>query len=723
MTIRLVGLTRGGVFCAMLGAAAPLLAQPPAERAGPTTAAVNVEFAPMVITGTAGGSDAFHTPADIAVVAGEEKTRQQTPGLGGTLDALPGVSSIGAGQQVSKPVLRGLSGNRVRVLNNGIGLDFQQFGVRHPPNLDPYVAERIEVVRGATSILYGSDAIGGAINILPVLPPAAPNGEQRAAGSVTLGYAGAFRQGYGAASATAANGPLGIAARFIGRYSDGLRVPAEATALESGKPSDPLATGKVPFTDYRQFSGDINLGYATADGQVVLRWEAYRNQQNFLVPDPPNTPEETALQAGGIGQKLHNDIVQIDGDWQLTPAWNLQPNFTYMRNLRVANPGGLEPQPREALPAAAVVDIRRDQWTARLDMLHAPPVQSHQRRLGIELMLADQDSRGTTAITPGGRIGNVALFGLEEREYGPLTVNLGGRLDYRYVQAIAGKTLDQSGLPADGDQRRQEYWVPTGAIGLIYRLTESLALASNLARGFRAPTLFELYVDGVHGGVAAVQQGDPGLDAETSWNLDASLRWQSPRLQFQLTGYAYRLDDYIFLQDTGQTDSASGLSIFTAAADDAELYGADVSATLRPAPWLSLTGTAEYVDGELDDGRTVPLLPPLQLDGEVRLTPSRLGMLQAPYLGLGVHYADAQNAAGPHEPFSQFDQPPPPFGTASTAAYTLFNLTAGAKFGDTEMRLAVDNLFDRAYRDFLDTYKIVTLGPGRNIRLDLTQRF
>lgn len=678
----------------------------------------------VVVTGTPVEQSPLETPADVDVLAGEEKQRRQDTSLGDSLDHLSGVDTIGAGPQSGKPVIRGFSGNRVRVLSDGIAQDFQQFGVRHPPNIDPFNAERIEVVRGASSILYGSGAIGGAVNVLPPLPPSAPDGETTLSGETTFGYQSAYEQVTGGAKLRAAYGPLGVAASFTGRHAGGLATPSATTALESGDPNDPLVTGEVPFTDFRQFNGDINLGYQTDIGQIVLRYAAFRDQHNFVVPDPPNQPGESGLRAGGVGQTLENDTVQLKANLDVAPGLTLKPKVAFSSNLRLANPGPPDPIPRSGLPERAAIDIRRNNWTGRLEAEHGPLAAGLEGRVGVEATVVDQESRGSTALTPGGQITNLAAFAFEEKRFDRLTLNIGGRLDYRRVEADPGRTRDTSGLPGNSALLENDYLTPTGSLGATYRLTDNLALAGNLGRAFRAPNLFELYADGVHGGVAAVQRGDPTLDPETAISADASLRWESERVSAKLTGYVNEIDDFIFLAGTGQ-NAASGLPIFQVSQQDARLYGADLTVDATPRPWLKLRGTLGYVDGELDDGRQVPLLPPLKLSGEATVRDDRLGALLDPYVTLGVRYADSQQSAGRIEPFGQFDSPPPPFGTASTDVYALLDLEVGGEIGKTGTRvqLAVNNLLDTDYRDFLDTYKNITLGPGRNVTLRLTQAF
>ena len=686
------------------------------------SADTSLDLGTIVITGAPTASNIADLPADVDVVTGAEKRQRQAGALGDTLDHLSGVDSISTSSNIGKPVLRGFSGNRVRVLSNGIGLDFQQFGVRHMPTVDPFIAERIEVVRGAQSLLYGSGAIGGAVNLLPVLPPTGPEGEWVFNGETTLEFQSAHEQMTGVQRLSGANGRLGFAGTLVGRYSGGLNTPNGSEALTSANTNDPLVTGSVPFTDYEQLNGDVTVGYMTDIGQVRLRYERYRNEQNFVVPDASNAPPPVP---GGIGTNIENDLVQLDADLDINDTWTIKPTLSFSSNLRQANPGPPNPQPRSQLPGARVVDIERDTFTARVEAEHTGLFGALDGRIGVEAVNTDQSSRGTTVLSPGGQVENYALFAFEEAQMGRLKVNFGGRLDYRETRLDLGQTQGtfSSGAPPVG-QRENDYSVGTWGLGASYAVTDELSLMGNLSRGFRAPNLFELYADGVHGGVAAVQRGNPNLDEETSISVDAGVRWESDTLSAKLTGYYNDIDDYIFLAGTGNT-APNGLPIFQVSQQDAETYGVDLTLEGRPNDWMTWRTTVGWVDGELSDGTQVPLLPPLKIGADVTFHENRVGAFENAYLTVGARYADSQTSAGLAEPFGQFDTPPPPFGTASTDEYLLLDATIGGTIADTgtEVQFGVSNILDEEYRDFLDTYKNITLGSGRNWTFRVTQEF
>jgi len=262
------------------------------------------------------------------------------------------------------------------------------------------------------------------------------------------------------------------------------------------------------------------------------------------------------------------------------------------------------------------------------------------------------------------------------------------------------------------------------------------ALAANLSSGFRAPSVFELYASGVHGGVAAFQIGNPDLDPERSYSADLSFRVRRDRVTAEVTGYVNTIRNYIYLENTQATNEASGLPVFAADQTDAVIPGVEATVELSVRPWLQVGGSTAVLDGTGDglgvqagDDGTLPLLPSNTVSGFVRWVPADTEHLRNPHLELEVKHAFEKDAAGRFEPFSQFDGGfGPPFGTASTRAYSVVNVEAsstlelglGAPF---TLTVGIDNLFDTVYRDFLDTYKGYALSPGRDVQFSLSTSF
>lgn len=665
---------------------------------------------PISVTGAPLPGSPLSQAADVDIVDSDAMEAQGATNLGEAVDELAGVNSISTGNSVGKPVIRGLSGERIKILSNGVGVDHQQFGVRHMPTTDTFLLDRVEVVRGASSVLYGSSALGGAINLLP--PDIA--WDTPVEGETLTRYSTNNDQWDTGIKASGGNGRFGYAAGIVRRSAGDIETPDESTYFPP-PPTErfrdaPAYTGQLGYTDFEQVNGDFALGYRDDDGgQWTARYSRFNDEHNFLLPPPAGNLPPAAGEEG-VGQYIDNEQIELAGEKQAGGiTW--KPRLVWQNNRRRSNAAGM---PRAAGFDNAI-DIEFDQYTARLEGQHGPVLGLDGGTVGIEYVTKDQVSRGTTQLSPGGTVDNAAIFAFEEKGIGDLLLQAGLRYDHHEVEGEASKTANPSASVVDAE--KQSYDVITGSLGGIYSLTDRMSVAANVGRGFRAPSLFELYAAGQHGGVAAFQVGDPDLEEETSLNTDLSLRWASDTLRAKATVYRNTIDNYIFLRDTGET--MAGLPVLANDQTDARLIGAELSieADVSDAVTLSLTG--ETVDGERrDNGDELPLLPADSVSLGADFTPASEGWLRDPRASVKLSYYASKDAA-PGEPFAQFDDAP--FGSASTDDYYLVDLGAGFSpqiAGQTvHLDLAINNLLDEDYRGFLDTYKGYALSPGRDIRL------
>ncbi|WP_247739933.1 TonB-dependent receptor [Endozoicomonas sp. G2_2] len=665
---------------------------------------------PISVTGVPLPGSPLSQAADVDVVESEAIEAKGATNLGEALSDLAGVDSIGTGNSVGKPVIRGLSGERIKILSDGVGVDHQQYGVRHMPTTDTFLLGRAEVVRGASSVLYGSSALGGAINLLP------PDivWDKRIEGETLTRYSTNNDQWDTGIKATGGNGRFGYSAGIIRRSAGDIETPDESTYFPPAPSADlqdaPAYTGKLGNTDFDQVNGDFALGYRDdGGGEWTARYSRYNDEHNFLLPPPAGNLPPSAGEEG-VGQYIDNEQIELAGEKEAGGiTW--KPKLVWQNNRRRSNAAGT---PRVAGFDNAL-DIEFDQYTARLEGQHGPVLGLDGGTVGIEYVTKDQVSRGTTQLSPGGDVDNLAVFVFEEKGFGDLLLQAGLRYDHHEIEGDASKTANPSQSVIDAE--KQSYDVVTGSLGGIYSLTDRLSVAANVGRGFRAPTLFELYASGVHGGVAAFQQGDPNLEEETSLNTDLSLRWASDTLRAKATVYRNAIDNYVFLRDTG--DTFNGLPVFANDQTDAELIGAELSIEKDVNDWMTLSAAASTVDGERrDNGDELPLLPADNVRLGAEFTPASDGWLRDPRGSVTLRYYASKDAA-PGEPFAQFDDAP--FGSASTDDYFLIDLGAGFSpriAGQTvHLDLAVNNLLDEDYRGFLDTYKGYALSPGRDIRL------
>jgi iron complex outermembrane receptor protein/hemoglobin/transferrin/lactoferrin receptor protein len=474
-------------------------------------------------------------------------------------------------------------------------------------------------------------------------------------------------------------------------------------------------------------------------GTIQLYGDYWQNAQNFLLPsggpddaNPDNPPVD------GLGQNLEHSNVAAKGTI-IAGRFVLKPRLSWQRSVRQSAPGTGDVTLDDIRAGGGLggfdypLDLKTDIYTARLEAAH-PALGPVSGTVGAEVQHQDADTRGPAELQPSARTWNVGVFAFEEARFDALTLSAGARLDVRTIEAVPNERT------TDADLLDNAYTTASGAVGASYEVLDGVVLATNLSTGFRAPTVFELYASGVHGGVAAFQRGDPTLDPERAYTADLGVRVRRDRLTAEVTGYVNAIQNYIYLANTGDTQGpdGTGLPIYAAAQTDALLTGVEAQVTVRAQPWLQVGAESSVVEGTGDglgtDGTTgdgdVPLLPAPTAGGFVRLLPADQGPLVNPRLEVRAHRAFEQQAAGRFEPFAQFDDlpggPNPPFGTASTRAYTRLDVSAqGTLEGlgvPLTLRIGVRNLLDAAYRDFLDTYKGYALSPGRDVRLTLSTR-
>jgi len=695
----------------------------------------------VTVTGTARARSTLRAPQDVDVIGTQDLQLTRNAALGDLLqENVGGVSSIQTGSQAGKPVLRGLSGNRVVLLKDGIAQEYYQFGVRHFPTTNASEAERVEVVRGASSILYGSDALGGAINVITKPAPTSSSDDLEVGGAVSTQYFTNNNERAGSIDLSVADGNVGWRIGAERRIGGNYHTPDEPTFFENmeteagpnvGTFGDPKYTGEVPFTNFEQWSAYGQVGMQGDFGTVQVYGDYWANAHNFLLPfggavgNASNPP-------AGLGQNLEHSNVLAKGSL-IAGEFVLKPRLSWQRSIRQSAP------PTGDVTLSTIRDngglggfdyplnLKTDIYTARLEAAH-PAIGAMSGTIGAEVQHQDADTRGPAELQPSARTWNAGVFVFEDIDLDPVTLSFGGRVDLRTVEAVPNERTTNT------DALENTYTVASGSVGASYAFADGFALATNLSTGFRAPSIFELYASGVHGGVAAFQVGDPNLDPERSYSADLSLRVRQDRVTAEVTGYVNAIQNYIYLENTGDINEGAGLPIYAANQTDALIPGIEATLEVSALPWLQVGGSTAIVDGTGDgldeegggEGQ-LPLIPANTLSGFLRYVPSGQGAFSNPFVEVEVKRALEQDAAGRFEPFSQFDGGfGPPFGTASTRAYTVVNAEVGTTVdlgAPLSLSVEVRNLLDETYRDFLDTYKGYALSPGRDVRFSLSTRF
>jgi iron complex outermembrane receptor protein len=615
-------------------------------------------------------------PQPVSSVDAASLTLRGSATLAAALERIPGVHNWSTGMGIGKPVVRGLKSNQVLVLADGQRLETQQWGDEHGSNAEFSQAERIEIVRGPASVLYGSDALGGAINIVsPELPDAiGRSGFVRSRWSA--GWTTGNDQPEGSLGLEGAAGGLGWRLGLVGRRAGDVRTPR----------------GRVFNSGYAMLNGSASVGYQGRAGLFRVDY-VHRREDVEIHEDPAEDPLATPL------QKIEDDRVRLA--WESRGGqWRFDIRTGFQRNHR------REFEERDAVEVGEVaVGLISDTYTGEFHA-HHPRAGSWEGTVGIAVLATEVSRFGEEALVPGSLSRSAGIFAFEQATIGRTTIGLGARLDYRHLRVDADPEL---GIPTT----TRSWTSVTGNAGLSHRIGRDASVVLSAGRGYRVPSAFELFVNGEHEGTRRFEIGNPDLKSEVSWNLDLSLRWASRRTQGELGGFFNLVDGLIFPSPTGRLDPEENLPIFEIAQGDATLAGFEAAVEFRPVAWLTLEGHGDYVWAQnRSTSEPLPDIPPLSGAVEAELRPV-LSRIVFPYFRAGLEGAARQTRLAP------FD--------VATDGYLVANAGWGVAFTLSGAAVRVDallhNVFNRSYVKFLSRYKryeVVPLEMGRSLRVQVT---
>ena len=641
-----------------------------------------VELQAIQVTASPNATTLLESPQPVSALSGEELKQMQAPTLGETIQSLPGVRNLSTGTGIGKPVIRGLTSNRVLVIADGQRLETQQWGDEHGPNVETEDANRIEVIRGPASVLYGSDALGGVVNVVPKELPEAVGRPGFVNGNVTTAYSTNNRQPDGTLALEGAQGGLGFRASVTGRTSDDIRTPV----------------GPLFNSGNRALGGTGTVGYLGGWGSLNATY-SHRDERMQIHENPAEDPTATPL------QRIGEDRAKVALTLPLGNS-RLETDAGFERNRR------REFEEKDATDVA--LGLLSKTYTANAHFHHAP-LGRWVGAIGVSGLYNSFDKFGEETLIPNttAKSGGVYLF--EQADYGRWNVSMGGRYDYRQLDVDTDAVLGTTA-------QRRTYNSVTGNLGVLYHLSEPMALVLNVGRGFRAPSSFELFANGVHEGTISFERGNPTLKNERSLNTDLAFRVQTSELRGEIGVFANYIQNFIFSRPTAEVDSASGFQIFDVSQGDARLVGVEAAFDYHPSGYLHLQGTADYTHGQnTTTDQPLPSIPPFRATYTARFESDDIGWLESPWISVGGESNSRQTRLDPSEAqfFSQEGY--------QTDAYTLLNLGAGftlpAGRDGLRVNLALRNALDQKYTNFLSRYKTYALDAGRNLTIRLSTGF
>jgi iron complex outermembrane receptor protein len=682
------------VLCAL--AASHAFAQQPA----------GLRLPEVVVTANPLGSDTFELVPPVSVLRGRDLLHRRSSTLGETLSDLPGVGSSYFGPNASRPVIRGLDGDRVRILQNGVGmLDASSASADHAVAADPLVVDRIEVVRGPATLLYGGSAVGGVVNVIDNrVPQEAITGARGTIEARVTG--GGDRERAGAAVFEAGNGRIALHADVFRRNTSDLRIPGLARSQRLRDTGVAPATGfepdgTLPNSAARSDGGALGASATWASGHVGLSYSSLDTRYGTVA-------EPTVV------------IDMQSSRWELAGEARDLTGFVKAVKFKAAR-SDYEHQEVDAGVVGTRFNTKGHE--ARIEAVHGK-LGPFSGAFGVQFNRSDFSALGAEAFVPQTNTDAKAAFLYEEVALGQLKLTFGGRMERTAVRSDGGGPIDAStGNPRFDPAQSRSFSARSGALGLLYPVLPGAALAANVSYTERAPTFQELFANGPHAATAAYEIGSAAFGKEKSKAVDVALRMRSGAHSGSVGVFVSRFDNYLALVPTANTRGADGelnpvdadgdgvadgsgeevLAEFLYQAVPATFRGFEAQGRFR----LSERGGSLDLELKLDyvhahdraTGQPLPRIAPLRLGVALDYRRERFGAR------VDVVRARGQDRVVQAERASD--------------GYTLVNATLSYRFGAQpyawEVFLRGNNLLDREARNHVSFLKDVAPLPGRSL--------
>ncbi|WP_414901474.1 TonB-dependent receptor [Sphingomonas flavalba] len=687
------------VAASMLAAVSPAAFAASADDPGQPSAGDHHDAAPEIVV-TALSRNRGDLLSGTSVLSGTALATVKRATIGDTLDHLPGASSSSFGPSAARPVLRGLQGDRVRVLTDGIGaFDASGTSADHAVAINPMTADRIEVLRGPSALLYGSGAIGGVVNVIDSrIPLRVP--DEAVHVHLDGGYASAADE---RTMAGAIDLPLAgrIVVHVDGSYlkandmrTGGYLLSAPLRAQAAASPDADireLATlkGRLPNTAARTWEVAAGIAYIGDGGTIGL---SYARLDNVY-----GVPIRFSLDPAGDAEAPRIALKQDRYD--LRAEVNTGGGFLDKLRLRAGYGDYVH---RELEPDGAVgTTFYNTGIEGRIELIQAKR-GAWSGAFGGQVVTRDFDVVGAEKFLPKSSTEQAGLFTVQQFDLGAVKAEVGGRIETTSARAYADAAIGNPDL-------RRRFTALSGAAGASLAVADGWRAGVNLTHSERAPTVEELYANGPHGGTESFEIGLPGARLERSNGAELTLNGKGPGYSVELSGYYNRFSNFLYQLPTA--DIEDGLPVYEMAQGRATLYGFEAQAQVDVAKvgagTVSVDGVADYTRATVKGFGPAPLIPPLRVLGGVGYDDNAVNAR------VEVEHVTAQDRVAPLE--------------TRTPGFTMVNASLAWKVGGPgaplSLRLSANNIFDVEARRAASLLKDYAPLAGRDIRVGAAVQF
>lgn len=654
-----------------------------------------------------GHEDALLTTNSVSGIYGEDLRISRGQTLGETLRRIPGVTSFSSGSSIQKPVIHGLHSNRILILNNGVRLEGQQWGADHAPEIDPFIAKEISVVKGAETVRFGPNAMGGVVLVNPA-PLPVKGGQTGQIDLIGFSNGRGINGSVGLLGGSEKIKGLGYWVQTSSKIAGNLQTPDYI--LDNTGVRELNFSGAIGFSNSRlgsevyfsHFQTRIGILTDSHTGNLSDLESIIENGRPFRDPD-------FSFDIQNPKQDVDHQLLKMKGHYHLSNGAKLNLQYAFQRNHRQEfdrRRGELNDRPSLDLVL----------FTNTLDLSY-----DHQTRkkwngsVGTQIIQQANSNipgTGVVPLIPNYDMLNVGFFAIEKFTSGPLEIEGGLRYDYRNVAAAR---VNRGGVLQEEKFNFNNF---SAFIGAIYPISRNLTFNTNLGTAWRPPSINEQFSQGLHHGLAAIEIGNPNFVSEQSFKWMNTLNYSGSRFNIELTGYTNRINNYIYLNPTeDRFISLRGtFNVFEYLQTDAFFMGTDLSAiwTVSSQWELFTRGSIVRAKNTTEDS-FLPFIPADRIE---------TGLSYQFLSGISknkskISFSNLAVAQQTREP--DFDLAPAP------PAYMLWNLgiQTGIQFGDNKLNigLQVTNLFNETYKDYMNRFRYFSHELGRNVMIKLNYEF
>ena len=649
----------------------------------------------VIVTSTALRETSLAIAQPTEVISGDELRRQIASSIGESIATEPGVSASYFGPSASRPIIRGLGGERVLMLQDGVSaLDVSSLSQDHAVAVESVLADQIEILKGPAALLFGSGAVGGVVNVVDGrIPTTFSEDADRIAFEVRGDTALEERTGVGRLDF--GGDVVRVHVDGFRRETEDLEIPGYAlSAAERAEhleetPDETFARGVLENSDSRTHGGAFGVSAGAEDGFIGVSWNRF--DTNYAIPAGHSHEAE-----GEQGEEGHDAAVRVD---MQQDRYDLKAERKLAFGVfdRVRLRGTYNDYTHRELEGEEVgTRFEQDAYDVRLNLDHSD-LAGWRGAVGAQYISLDFAAFGEEAFVPLSVTDQTALFIFEKRDFGKLTLELGARAE--------NQRIDPELDVADYDETA---W--SASAGAVWRFAQPYSLAVNLTRSQRHPQSAELYADGPHLAIGRFEIGDAALSKETANTLDLTLHRHHESGVHWSAGVFYNdFQDYIYTRALGTEED--GLPVHAHTQADAEFYGFEGEITVpvveSDAGAFEIRLASDYVRGALQDGGDLPQIPPLRYGVELHYERQRL------HVGLETYVYDEQDKVAADE--------------RPTDGYTMLDADVSYRFavgrGDLLVFVRGTNLLDEEARRHTSPLKEIAPLPGRSAHLGVRAEF